>query len=108
VARAAIAEMHRQVGVLKTDREGVARRGLLVRHLVMPGGGAETAKIMHWLSEALSPDTYVNLMAQYRPDHRVPGNPRYADIDRRPHPDEMADARAAARRAGLWRLDRRR
>jgi len=77
VARTAIAEMHRQVGVLKTDRRGLARRGVLVRHLVMPGGAADTAAIMGWLARELSPDTYVNLMAQYRPAHRVPGNPRY-------------------------------
>jgi putative pyruvate formate lyase activating enzyme len=103
-ARRAIAEMHRQVGVLCMGRDGVARRGVLVRHLVMPGLEAETAAIFRWLGEALSPDTYVNIMAQYRPDHRVPGSPRYADIDRRPSTAEMTAAYSAAKAAGLWRL----
>jgi putative pyruvate formate lyase activating enzyme len=108
VARAAIAEMHRQVGVLELGPGGLARRGVLVRHLVMPGHEEETEAILGWLAEALSPDTYLNLMGQYRPDHRVPGSERYADIDRRPRRDEMAAARAAAGRAGLRRLDGRR
>ncbi|MDR9450554.1 MAG: radical SAM protein [Acidimicrobiia bacterium] len=107
VARAAIAEMHRQVGVLTIGRDGLARRGLLVRHLVMPGQTEETAAILQWLADEISPDTYVNIMDQYRPEHRVPGNPRYADIDRRASAGEVAAAVAAATRAGLWRLDRR-
>ncbi len=106
VARAAIAEMHRQVGVLRFGADGVARRGVLVRHLVMPGQVAESAAIFRWLA-ALSPDTYVNLMGQYRPAHRVPGSTRYADIDRRPQHDELRQARAAAEAAGLWRFDER-
>jgi putative pyruvate formate lyase activating enzyme len=107
VARSAVGEMHRQVGVLVTDRDGLACRGVLVRHLVMPGLGAETAAIFNWLSETLSPDTYVNVMAQYRPAYRVPGDPRYTDIDRRPLPGELAQAMTAAEEAGLWRLDAR-
>jgi putative pyruvate formate lyase activating enzyme len=106
VARAAIAEMHRQTGVLRMGPDGLARRGVLVRHLVMPGLGAETAAIMRWLADELSPDTFVNLMAQYRPDHRVPGTDRYGDIDRRVTPEEMASARGAAEEAGLWRFAR--
>ena len=107
VARTAIAEMHRQVGDLELGPDGLARRGLLVRHLVMPGRQAETAAILQWLVEKVSPNTYVNLMGQYRPDHRVPGNPRYADIDRRVSREELDAAFIAARRAGLWRLDGR-
>ncbi|MDH3260561.1 MAG: radical SAM protein [Acidimicrobiia bacterium] len=107
VARAAIAEMHRQVGDLQLGPDGVARRGLLVRHLVMPGQGEETAAILQWLAEEISPNTYVNIMDQYRPDHRVSGHPRYVDIDRRVSRDEVDAAFVAARRAGLWRLDRR-
>ena len=107
IARAAITEMHRQVGDLVLDESGVARRGLLIRHLVMPNLGEETAAIVRWLAEEISPDTYLNIMNQYRPDHRVPRNPRYADIDRRVSPAEMEAAYEAARRAGLWRLDRR-
>ncbi len=106
VARAAIAEMHRQVGVLRFGPDGLARRGVLVRHLVMPGQVDESAAIFRWL-HSLSPDTYVNIMGQYRPEHRVPRSERYADIDRRPHRDEMQAAFAAARHAGLWRFDER-
>ena len=108
VARMAIAEMHRQVGPLRFGSDGLAKRGLLVRHLVMPGQLEEAASIFGWLADELSPDTYVNVMGQYRPEHRVTGNDRYADIDRRPETREMTAARSAARAAGLWRLDERR
>jgi putative pyruvate formate lyase activating enzyme len=107
-AREAIAEMHRQVGDLRFGPDGLARRGLLVRHLVMPGQTDEAAAIFRWLAEDLSPDTYVNIMGQYRPEHRVPGQERYTDIDRRPRRDEIGAAFAAAREAGLWRFDERR
>lgn len=106
-AREAVAEMHRQVGVLKVGPDGLARRGVLVRHLVLPGLGTESASIFRWLAEALSPDTYVNIMAQYRPDHLVPGTPRLHDIDRRPSTEEMDAAYRSARAAGLWRFDER-
>ncbi len=105
VARRAIAEMQRQVGPLHTDRAGLARRGLLVRHLVMPGRIEETKAILRWLADAISPDTYVNIMGQYRPEHRVPGNDRYQDINRRVRRNEMAAAYTAACAAGLWRFD---
>ena len=112
VARAAIREMHRQVGDLRFGPDGLARRGLLVRHLVMPGQTDETAAIMRWLAEEISPDTYVNLMGQYRPEYEVgeigrDGRPKFAEIDRRPTQREMEDAHAAAREAGLWRFDAR-
>ncbi len=108
VARSAVSEMHRQVGALHMGSDGLARRGVLVRHLVMPGYLNETAAIFSWLAESLSPDTYVNIMGQYRPEHRVPSNPRYHDIDRRPTRKEMATAYEAAARAGLHRFDERR
>jgi putative pyruvate formate lyase activating enzyme len=108
VARAAIAEMHRQVGDLTFGPDGLARRGVLVRHLVMPGHVDESAAIFRWLHDALSPDTYVNVMSQYRPDHRVPGADRYADIDRTIDRSEMERVLDAARAVGLWRLDQRR
>ena len=108
VARAAITEMHRQVGDLRLGADGLARRGLLVRHLVMPGQLGEAAAILRWLAEEISPDTFVNVMGQYRPDHQVPDNGRYGDINRRPMREEMAAVDAAARRAGLWRFDARR
>jgi putative pyruvate formate lyase activating enzyme len=112
-AREAIAEMHRQVGPLRLGSDGLARRGVLVRHLVMPGQTDEAAAIFGWLARELSPDTYVNVMAQYRPEHLVgtpgaDGSVRYAGIDRRPHGTEIEAAFEAARSAGLWRLDERR
>jgi putative pyruvate formate lyase activating enzyme len=106
-ARAAITEMHRQVGVLRFGPDGLARRGLLVRHLVMPGHVDEAGAIFRWLHDTVSADTYVNIMGQYRPEHRVPGAERYADIDRRPVREEMAAALKTAREAGLWRFDER-
>lgn len=109
-AREAIAEMHRQVGPLKFGSDGVARRGVLIRHLVMPGQMAESAEIFRWLAREVSPDTYVNIMGQYRPEYEVgrtarDGSPQYADINRRPTPEELAAAYRAAREAGLWRFD---
>ena len=104
-AQAALSEMHRQVGVLRFGRDGLARRGVLVRHLVMPGLLDESAAIFRWLHDELSPDTYINIMGQYRPDHRVRQNARYADVDRRLHRDEIMAAFEAARNAGLWRFD---
>ena len=110
-AREAIAEMHRQVGPLKFGPDGVARRGVLVRHLVMPGQVAESAEIFRWLAREVSPDTYVNIMGQYRPAYEVgriarDGQPQYADINRRPTPEELSAAHRAARTAGLWRFDK--
>ncbi len=112
-ARDAIAEMHRQVGPLRFGTDGLARRGVLVRHLVMPGQSAEAAAIFHWLAEELSPDTYVNIMGQYRPEYQVgeiarDGSRKYGDVQQRPVPTEMEDAYAAACGAGLWRFDERR
>jgi putative pyruvate formate lyase activating enzyme len=100
---AALTEMHRQVGDLVVDGQGLARRGLLVRHLVMPGQLTETAAIMGLIA-AVSPDTHVNVMPQYRPSYRaeeVPG------ISRRVATAEYREALAVARRAGLTRLDER-
>jgi putative pyruvate formate lyase activating enzyme len=117
-ARAAIAEMHRQVGALRLDRRGVACRGVLIRHLVMPGQLDQSRAIFHWLADELSPDTFVNIMPQYHPEHEVgtiaaagrrdAGSKRYAEIDRRLSPREYAAACASARAAGLWRFDERR
>jgi putative pyruvate formate lyase activating enzyme len=104
--------MHRQVGPLKFGPDGLAKRGVLVRHLVMPGLVEEAAAIFQWLASALSADTYVNIMSQYRPEHEVGsvadgGRKRYEEINRRPSPSELEEAYAAARRAGLWRFDER-
>ena len=110
--REAILEMHRQVGPLTFGPNGLARRGVLVRHLVMPGQTEEATAIFRWLSERISPDTYVNIMGQYRPDYQVGdiarnGEKKYVEIDFRPEPDELLHARQAAREAGLWRFDER-
>jgi putative pyruvate formate lyase activating enzyme len=111
-AREAIREMHRQVGVLRFGPDGLARRGVLVRHLVMPGQSAESEAIFRWLAEELSVDTYVNIMDQYRPAYQVGqvdrdrAQVRYAEIDRRPLREELEGAFRAARRAGLWRFEK--
>jgi putative pyruvate formate lyase activating enzyme len=106
-ARRAIREMHRQAGVLRLDENGLAKRGVLVRHLVMPGGTAGTEAILRFLACEISPDTYVNLMDQYYPAGRVSGT-QFVEINRRIAREEFEAACAAARRAGLWRLDSRR
>jgi len=106
-ARRAIAEMHQQVGALRLDERGLALRGLLVRHLVMPGLLDDTRAILEWLATAVSRDTYLNLMDQYRPAWKVGVEGRYLEINRRITSAEFATAEQCARAAGLWRLDRR-
>jgi putative pyruvate formate lyase activating enzyme len=104
-ARAAIAEMHRQVGPLVIDADGLAVRGVLIRHLVMPGCLDETKAILEWIAAELGPDTYVNLMDQYRPAGKVPE--RFAEINRPLSLAEYREALEIALRVGLWRLDGR-
>jgi putative pyruvate formate lyase activating enzyme len=106
VARRTLREMHRQVGCLRFDRDGLAVRGVLVRHLVMPGGLEDARAIFSFLANELSPDTYVNVMDQYRPEG-LAAEGRYPEIGRRPDRAEILAARALARQAGLWRLDSR-
>jgi putative pyruvate formate lyase activating enzyme len=109
-ARRAIKEMHRQVGPLKFDRRGLATRGVLVRHLVMPGEVAGTPEILRFLAEQVSPDTYVNVMGQYHPAGKVTAGQwrkRYTDIDRRITSNEYREAVELALDFGL-RLDQRR
>jgi putative pyruvate formate lyase activating enzyme len=105
VARQAIKEMHRQVGSLQLDPHGLAMRGVLLRHLVMPEGVPETAEIMDWVARELGPDTYVNLMFQYRPAGRVTGE-EYAEIHRCTTANEFQRAVQSFHSAGLHRLDR--
>jgi putative pyruvate formate lyase activating enzyme len=100
--RAAVREMHRQVGNLVLDDDGLAVRGLLLRHLVLPAGLAGTGPIMRFLAQEISPNTYLNLMDQYRPAHRAQERP---PLNRPITPSEYVRALSAARKAGLTRLD---
>ena len=106
-ARASIGAMHTQVGQLVVGPDGLARRGLLVRHLVMPGCLDETRAILEWVAGELGPATYVNLMDQYYPAGKVDAG-RYPEINRRLHSTEFAEAREIASELGLLRLDQRR
>jgi putative pyruvate formate lyase activating enzyme len=97
-------EMYRQVGDLVLDSTGVARRGLLVRHLVMPNDFAGTSGVVEFIAKEISPHTYVNIMDQYHP---CGGAFQNRGINRRVSPEEFRDALQAARKAGLVRLDDR-
>ncbi|MBP1723782.1 MAG: Radical domain protein [Deltaproteobacteria bacterium] len=102
--RAAIREMHRQGGDLTLDQRSVARRGLLVRHLVLPGGLAGTREAMRFLAREVSPHTYVNLMDQYRPCGEAGNHP---PLNRRITGKEYEEALNIAREEGIHRLDQR-
>ena len=103
-AREAIKEMHRQVGDLTMDEKGIALKGVLLRHLVMPGGVAGTREIMRFIADEISPNTYVNIMDQYHPCGLAR---KYPPLDRRITADEYEEALRAAREEGVTRLDRR-
>jgi putative pyruvate formate lyase activating enzyme len=103
VNRAAVAAMHRQVGDLVIDAQGIARRGLLIRHLVLPDNLAGTDRITAFLAEQISRDTYLNLMDQYHPCYKAD---RYPPLDRRPTATELRQARRWAEKCGLWRFDK--
>ena len=105
-ARRAIKEMHRQVGELKLDENGIAKRGVLLRHLVMPGSVAGTRDIMKFLAKEVSLHTYINIMAQYHPANKVTED-KFPEINRRITPQEFTDAISAAQKAGLYRFDER-
>jgi putative pyruvate formate lyase activating enzyme len=100
--QAALKEMHRQVGDLVLDDNGVAQRGLLVRHLVLPQQLAGTDKILAFLAEEISPHTYLNLMDQYHPCYRALENP---PLDRPLSRKEYITALQLARHYGLTRLN---
>jgi len=102
--RVAVKEMHRQVGDLDLDERGVARRGLLVRHLVLPQGLAGTEEVARFLAREVSTNTYLNVMAQYRPCHKAFQHP---SLSRSITREEFNEAVAMARKHGLHRLDRR-
>lgn len=103
VNRAAVKEMHRQVGDLEIDKEGIAQRGLLVRHLVLPNRLAGTQEVMRFLADEVSRHTYLNLMAQYHPYYKALDMvPLARPINRQ----EFSEAIDLARQHGLDRLDR--
>jgi len=122
-AMESIKEMHRQVGDLSFTSDGIAKKGVLLRHLVMPGKENEGEEIMRWLGENLSKDLYVHIMEQYHPDAHVgkkrrvtrrvrKGNgdedtreeTRYGEINRAVRDEELSSVRDAAVKAGLWRF----
>lgn len=104
INQAAVKEMHRQVGDLRVDDRGVAQRGLLVRHLVLPDGIAGTNKIAKFLSDEISPDTYLNLMDQFRPAYKAH---QYPKLNRRLTSQEYQTAVKTVLATGLHRLDER-
>ena len=99
-AKAAVKAMHRQVGDLAMEKE-LAVRGLIIRHLVLPHNLAGSDEVMRFIAEEISRDSYINVMAQYRPEHKAL---RYRELSRRITSDEYREALAAARRHGLWRF----
>jgi putative pyruvate formate lyase activating enzyme len=93
-------EMHRQVGDLATNSTGIAERGLLIRHLVMPGGVDSTEAVLRFIAEEISPHSYVNIMDQYRPEYRAH---EYPEISRRITHKEYMEATQIAKRFRLYR-----
>jgi putative pyruvate formate lyase activating enzyme len=106
VARESIKEMYRQVGDLELDERGMARRGLILRHLIMPGLIEETEAILRFVAEELGQGCYVNLMAQYYVSGKVGQDGQYGEIARGIHREEYEQALALANELGL-RLDPR-
>ena len=96
--------MHRQVGDLHIDRNGIATHGLLIRHLLMPGGLDETKAILNFIASQISTDTYVNIMDQYRPCGTISA---YAELHTSISPKHYSEAVGYAEKIGLQRLDRR-
>jgi len=103
VNKAAIKEMHRQVGDLQIDEQGIAQRGLLVRHLVLPNRLAGTKEIVSFLAQEVSTNTYLNIMAQYHPCYKAFDIPQ---LSRPVSRQEFEEAIDLAHRQGLDRLDR--
>jgi len=102
VVKIAVKEMHRQVGDLIIDKRGIAVKGLLVRHLVLPNNIAGTEEVVRFIAEEISKDTYINIMDQYRPCYKAFEHP---ELSRRISQKEYDDAIKATLRAGLRRID---
>lgn len=103
IAKEALKEMHRQVGNLIIDNNGVAQKGLLVRHLVLPENLAGTYDTMKFIADEISSDTYVNVMAQYYPCFKASDYPL---LNRRITHKEFIEAIEMAKKAGIWRFDK--
>ena len=119
-AMESIKAMHDQVGDLCFTPDGIAKKGLLVRHLVMPGKESEGEEIMKWMAANVSRDVFVNIMEQYHPEAhvgkpkrtRLPAEPggtaeetiRYSEINRHVNKEEISRVRATAEKAGIWRF----
>ena len=101
-AKESIKEMHRQAGDLVMDKRGIAQKGLLIRHLILPGGLAGTREVMRFIAGEISKNTYVNIMDQYRPCYNAFQHP---PMDRRITSEEFEEAIKIAREEGLGRLD---
>lgn len=101
VAKNAVKEMHRQVGDLKTDDNGLAYRGLIIRHLLMPEDSAGTEEIMDFIAGEISKNSYINIMDQYFPRGKVEAG---SGIDRPVTYGEDRRARKIAREKGLERI----
>jgi len=104
VARKSLKEMHRQVGDLVIDENGIAKRGILLRHLVMPNFVEESKKILKWVKEEISENTFINIMAQYRPEFKARN---YPELSRRPRLSEFMEVVEYAKEIGLKELDKR-
>ncbi len=102
IVKSALKEMHRQTGDLITDNKGIAQRGLIIRHLVLPDNLAGTDEMMRFISSELSKDSYVNVMDQYRPAYKAI---EFRPLDRRITNEEYTSAIKKAKEYGLWRLD---
>jgi putative pyruvate formate lyase activating enzyme len=96
--RLAVKEMHRQVGIANIDKKGIIKKGLVIRHLVLPNNVSGTKKIMQFIAEELSVDTYVSLMSQYLPYYRAS---QFKDISRRLTEKEYQKAKEAMEECGL-------
>lgn len=102
VTKIAILEMHRQVGIAKPDKDGLMRRGLMIRHLVMPNNVSGTKEVLQWIASNLPKETYVNIMSQYRPAYKAFS---YPEISRRITRKEYSDAIKWAKEFGLTNQD---
>jgi len=97
-ARAALSEMHRQVGDLEVDERGLARRGIIIRHLVLPGGAAGSREVLRFIAEEISPGSFVNIMSQFRPEHEAF---KYTEIARRITVEEFREVLDCAKGFGI-------